>query len=142
MAEVDLVHFPALTIATALLCIRISSAFLSTQQEGAALVIRDIDRDGRLLLQNRFQMTFVGAPQTTRDNVKGELFNMLEGAKLVNRTGRLFTSRSSLSQLKGTIPTQYQIDRQIGMWSPRLDRYMQIPAFGARTDDQPARTPM
>lgn len=129
------VTFPLTTVLLAILCVQVSNAYLTSQDHGKKLVIRDLDEAGNLLLENRFQMTFSGRRATTTDEVSSAMASVMsfeDSARRIGPTAMSFGTDAVFSKLSGSIPANYRVDRTIDKWSPRLDRYL---AFESESPD-------
>ncbi|MDA1180292.1 MAG: hypothetical protein O2931_16040, partial [Planctomycetota bacterium] len=81
------VTFPLTTVLLAILCVQISNGYLTAQDHGKKLVIRDLDATGNLLLENRFQMTFSGRRKTTTETISSAMAALMSFEDSVRRIG-------------------------------------------------------
>ena len=74
--------FPLATVLVAVLCVKVSEAYLSSQNTGGALVVRDVDAKGEVLRENRLQLLFMGTHTRMTHDLKNEVFTPLDQQRL------------------------------------------------------------
>ena len=133
--------FPIATLAAAVLCVKISEGFLSSDNTGNTLTVRDVDREGNVLRENRFQLLFIGSRRVVTSEVRNEVFTPLDSQRLMLNDRYAYRYQYGMrnptdqkpDQYVGLVPANYQVRQTIAQWHPQVNRYFAI-APSARVD--------
>jgi hypothetical protein len=125
--------FPLVTLATTILCVRISHSYLSSQDTGYSLTVRDVDANGHLVRENRFQMVFTSTRREVTTSVQQELFTAMDHQRLdmmrqrTRYAGAMSSMGVELPLYQGRFPVDFNVTQTVPQWTPLLYRTLSIP---------------
>lgn len=122
------VVFPLTCVVFTFLTIKIANHYLGSSDYRAGLRVLDIDDDGRILRQHRFELSLYRRQQSVRRLVKRGLFAN------VSMPGRHHTIRRRRGRHdvgfnrshEGHFPYQYHVVQEVAQWDPRIARITTI----------------
>jgi Ca-activated chloride channel homolog len=126
------ITFPVATIATALFVIWLAHQYMSGHEKGHALILRDLDAAGRVVMENRIELQFAGRAAYATRNVTSGIFTPLSDQWLEGMygwgMGPGLNRRSTTQDLRiaGRYPSQYRIRQWLEQWTPVLSRELTI----------------
>jgi len=128
------VTFPLVTVATALFCLKMSHVFLSSQDTGHSLTVRDVDEGGHVVRESRIQLVFTSTRQDVKTHVKNGFFTVMDHQRMnamnfATPYGRpTGASEVEVPKFQGSIPADFQVTQLAPQWTPLLNRTLSIPS--------------
>ena len=123
------ITFPLLSIVSAWGCVTLANVYLGSQDKTLSLVIRDVDGEGRLLLENRFVLLFEATPRLVDDHVGHALYTPMRSKSRSSRD-----TAPPPRFYEGSVPADYRVQRQVFQWGPQLERTL---TFGTEEHELP-----
>ena len=126
--------FPLITLATAMVCVKISNSYLSSETNQRSLVIQDLGPDGEVLRQNHLTLRFMGSRTLVSSEVQNaictpmaaDLIAFNQGYGIPFRGRRSSPTRRDSPRYIGAMPVQYELQQMIDQWSPQVNRFLTL----------------
>ena len=146
MRKLTWITFPLATLGVTALMVWLSNIYMSGSETRRALVVRDLDSQGKIVRSNRFELLFMGSTHQVVTPVEKGLFTSLNTnmftqqmqGTMVAPNGTLIRIprtglgedgqvRSVTTQVSGRIPAQYTATQELAKWTPQVNRVFSIP---------------
>jgi hypothetical protein len=125
--------FPLVTLATTVLCMKISNSYLSSQDTGHTLTVRDVDASGHLVRDNQFRLVFTSTRREVTTTVQQMIFTVMDhqGTDAMYMRNRYMGGMNSmgveLPNYRGLYPVDFVVTQTVPQWTPLLYRTLSIP---------------
>ncbi len=129
------VWFPIMTLLFTALGIWLSNMFMGSSNHRRAVAIRDVDADGSLLRESRFEMLFNSRADDVTTDVRRALVMPLDYQSFFWNDMWTYANRSMQTGVElvgpptitGRVPVQGTMVQHLPQWTPQLNRLMTIP---------------
>lgn len=127
--------FPLLAIGFAAFTVYTSNRYMGSTDHRISLVIIDLDDEGRVLRENRFEMIFAGSQQRLDTHADSSLITAINHTRLGSRYNQYayygYNHSNDIQEslppiYAGRIPVDYEVVQTIRQWQPQLNRQITI----------------
>ena len=127
--------FPCLTLAFTVFSVWLSNLYMGSRNHRRALVIRDVDAQGAVIRESRFEMLFNSQASAVTTDVRRALFLPLDYQSFFWNDMWTYAYRSAPGVqelvepplLTGRLPIQGTVVQRLPQWTPQLNRLLTIP---------------